>query len=93
MLDAMDGVDDVMSGSGACRCREKVLKEAPKWRVSEQEAPKWQPSDRFFVLKDRHFLETELSETRENNRNFVVVFSFLANHCGASIFFATFRLL
>ena len=54
MLDAMDGVDDVMSGGGTCRCREKVLKEAPKWRVSEQEAPKWQPSDRFFVLKDRH---------------------------------------
>jgi hypothetical protein len=73
---------------------EMVLKEAPKWRVSDQEAPKWQPSDRFFVLKDRHFLETELSETRKSNRNFVVVvFSFLANHCGASIFFATFRLL
>jgi hypothetical protein len=40
-----------------------------------------------------HFGEMERSEIRENYRDFVVVFSFLANHNGASIFFANFRQL
>ena len=54
---------------------------------------KWQRTERIFVLLDRHFWEMERSEILENSRDFVVVFSFLANHNGASIFFASFRQL
>ncbi len=85
--------DERRSGGGTNELLVEVLKEARKWWVSEQEAPKGKVSERKNVLKLHHFLEAHRSETHEKNRDFVVMFSFLANHGRASIFFVSFRLL